>query len=338
MLAASARYRLNNALIMRFLMLMAGALFVTGCDRREVREDAPASAPAQRATAVLRESVEISAAQNSEVLTAAHHASLTKEGDAILIRATGDDPQLTFAVRGASARPTTVYVDLESPAASTMQLFYQVGIAPFSADNVISTPTVAGRNRVVFQVQDPRASGTFRLDPGLLAGEYRLRSIIVFADVALSLVTPARPQEELAAAFEAAASIYAARTAEEFAKFRPLKDVELKPAPAGLALNATGADASLMLPPFQITAPAIAKIAIRSPAETMLQLFYQVNGAPEYTEARSVSHLLSAGENLIYIELSDPEITGALRFDPGFTLGAYELKEIEVRSTGPSAP
>ena len=304
-----------------------------------MQEEKAAPAVAQSKTAVLRESVEISAAQNPDSLTAANQAAIEKGADGIVIRAEGEDPQVTFAIRAHAGRPLAIYIDLESPEASALELFYVVRDTPFSPDNVISAPTRAGRNRILLPVNDTRATGAFRLDPGQIPGEYRIRSIVALSDTELSVIRPARPQAELAAAFEASPqATFAARTAEEFAAFRAIKDATLKPGADGLTIEATGPDSSLLLPAFEIKAPAIVKLVITAPAETALQMFYNVRGTEAYAEARSVTQKLVPGENTVYLELTDPETSGALRLDPGVPNGAYILKEIEVRNATGATP
>ena len=309
-------------------------MLLSGCSREETpEEEDTAPPPAMKPGRALAHSVSMSATRGFAALTAAAQATIDVVEGGTRVTAAGEDPQLTFGVTGAVGRPTAVYVDFESPAASVLELFYQVGNVPFSADHVITTATKAGRNEILLQVDDPRFSGWCRLDPGQAAGEYTVRSIIIFSDRPIGLIAPARPQTELAAAFEASTtSLFAARTAEVFSAFQALKDVKLDVVPEGLSVHATGTDPSLILPEFAIAQPAIIKVVIASPAETTLQIFHKVHGQTDYTEPQSRSQRIAAGENVIYIEHDEPTTAGPMRLDPGNVPGDYLIKEIEVRA------
>jgi hypothetical protein len=323
-----------------YICAALSVILLSGCSREEVPEPEN-SAPSQSSSVqpVLPESVTISAERGSASLTAAARAEIAAADGRLIVRATGEDPQLTFGIAGASGRATAVYVDIETPAAGALELFYHVENVPFSSDHVLSTPTKPGRNRILLQINDPRFSGWLRLDPGQTAGEYAIHSITVFSDRPLSVIAPLRPQAELRAAFDASTtSLFATRSGESFAAFQPQKEIKLQPTAEGLLLNATGPDASLLLPEFDATQPSIIKIVIVSPAETMLQVFFKVTGQTEYTEAHSRSRAVAAGENVIYLEQSEPTTPGLWRFDPGMTPGAYLLKEIEVRAVKTDAP
>lgn len=315
-------------------------LVTPACTREQVPEARinTAPEPPNRQT-VLGESVAISAEHGAANLTAGAQVTIEPTGDRILIRATGEDPQLTFGVIGAAGRITTIYLDIESPAATVLDLFHQVESLPFSQEHVISSPTKKGRNRLLFQITEPRFSGWLQLDPGRVAGEYAIRSLVVFSDRPMSFIGPARSQAELAAAFEASTtSLFAARTVEAFASFQPLKDATLEPGPDGLAVNAGGIDSSLLLPEVEAIQPAIIKVVIVSPVETPVQIFYKVAGRAEYTEAYSHSQPLKVGENTIYLEHNEPETTGQMRLDPGNAPGNYIVKDLEVRATSGREP
>ncbi|HSH39781.1 MAG TPA: hypothetical protein VK993_13470 [Chthoniobacterales bacterium] len=313
----------------------------SGCSREEVptEERSTVAATPKKPSPVFAESVAISATRGVNSLNTANQASIAVIDRAIRVSATGDDPQLTVGISGARGGSTAVYLDFDSPAASALELYYQVANVPFSADHVIATSTKQGRNQILLQVDDPRFSGWLRLDLGQIAGEYTIHSIVVLSDHPLSLVAPPRPQAELAASFEASvSSVWAARTPDVFDEFKPVKDVDIQTAPEGLALKANGADPSLLLPEFDARQPVIIKVVVISPTDTALQLFYKIEGQTDYSEPQSYSQPLKIGANTIYLEHNEPRTSAPLRLDPGMSPGNYLLNDIEVRAVKAGSP
>lgn len=331
--------RRTTALTCLCLGVLCSFSVLTGCSREEVPEEDVAPAPTKQTNRALRESAVISANAGAAHLTAAAQATVAVVDGLLSVQATGEDPQLTFSVVGAAGRPTAVYVDFETPAATALELFYQVENLPFSADHVIAAPTKAGRNQILLQVDDARFSGGFRLDPGQAAGEYSIREIVIFSDQPISFITPARPQEELAAAFdESADSVWVARDAATFGEFKPLQDVELSATPGGLAVKTTGPDPSVLLPEFDATQPVIVRLVITSPSGDRAAALLQSRGQTDHAQAYSHSHPLTAGPNTIYLEHNESGTTGPLRLDPGMAPGAYLLQEIDVRAAKAGTP
>lgn len=117
-----------------------------------------------------------------------------------------------------------------------------------------------------------------------------------------------------------------------FSDVYPLKDVALdapEPGRAGpLALDATGDDPTLLLPPAPAagSAPYLLHVIIDSPARTVLQLFYATKEAPSFAEERSVRAPLSAGRNEIRVRFGPAELEGPIRLDPGQVPGSYSLR------------
>ena len=333
--SAGFRRRLGSLYITTVLSIFA----LGGCSSEEVPEGATsAAAGTESGSRALNESVAISGNRAATSLTAAAQATVEPQGDRIVVHATGEDPQLTFGVTGANARPTAVYVDIESPAATGVELFYQVQNGPFSADHVISTAAKSGRNQILFEVNHPAFSGWFRLDPGQTGGQYTIHSLVVFSDQPMRLIAPERPQEELAAAFEGSKQAVFRATGEQLSQMKPLNDLEVAPAPDGLLLKATGVDPSLVLPEFAATGATVMKVVIVSPKETALQIFYKAPGQKDYTEANSRSYQLREGSNTVFFEHNEPGSTEPLRLDPGTAVGNYILNEIEVRTVAAASP
>ncbi len=116
----------------------------------------------------------------------------------------------------------------------------------------------------------------------------------------------------------------------------PKNDVLLVPQPDRLDIHATGNDPQVSLPTFLPgRSPAIMKIDLISPDDTTLQAFYLNRSNSTYAEKRSYLHSVKKGENVIYIEIDEPELAGNIRLDPGKLVGEYVIRSIQIRDTGP---
>ena len=315
-----------------YLLAGVGALALAGCGRPVTEaggERASASTEPRTFAFPL-----VLTNQSPSAFTAVN-ATLTGGQGQLQMAATDADPQLmlpALQVSGAIA----LMLDLEAPAATRLELFYQTKqAAQFSGERIVAALLQPGRNQILLEVNDPDFNGLLRLDPGQVAGSYKIRSAVVFAGTAISATLPQRPPEDLAAAFAATTNVvYAAQTPDDLARFTPVQQVEISPDAKGAKLKSTGEDPALLLPAFKIGQPIVMKVVISSPAATVLQLFYKHSGQPEYVPAQMQSANLVPGENTIYLEVNDPEATGALRLDPGTEAGEYLLHSVEARSGG----
>ncbi|MBV1881136.1 MAG: hypothetical protein KUG82_05860 [Pseudomonadales bacterium] len=98
-----------------------------------------------------------------------------------------------------------------------------------------------------------------------------------------------------------------------------------------LTIDATGTDPSVAIP-YQVqhgTAIAI-KLEISSPRDTQLELFYQTKEDTHYSANRRITKAIQTGDNTVVLDLSEYEIAGQLRFDPGSGPGEYAIKSFEI--------
>jgi hypothetical protein len=329
-------------------------LSALGCHRNPPPKSTISSnLPAPSLTAALNYSAEISPADDLSYFLDHGQVELKGEGDRILIHSTGDDPNFTIQVSATPAIHYVLAIDIESPIETQLEVFYQIGNSPFSADHALRSPLKVRRNRLVFELDEPDFTGALRIDPGERAADYSLYSVTIYAINPVSFVRRTRSQKELANAFRdvqkskmeggktSARPLWSLRDAADQANIQVLNDAELKPVANGLEISATGPDPSLLLPEFKLGRGVIAKVVIVSPVSTMLQLFYKVGAQIDYDEAHSYTYSIKTGENEVYFEHAQPAAMGQLRFDPGTEPGKYLLKELEFRALpeiGPVAP
>ena len=316
----------------RVSLLIALLLAGDACHRHKPTTHQTPNTPSP-AMSALSYSCALSPTEGFGSLTALNQATLTEEKDRLLIRSTGTDTQLGFRVTP-SAR-FAISLDIGSPAATVVELFYQVQKnQSYSADHVLHAPLRAGRNQLLLSIDDPLFAGGVRLDPGQVAGDYSLYSLRIFSSAPVSFVSPVRPQAELAASFDAstATTLFFAKSSEDLAKIKALSGVLLIVEPRDLMARALGPDPALLLPEFDLKAQPVVKIVIASPAATTLQIFYKTGDQLDYNEAHASNFPLQEGENTIYIEIPVRNASGALRLDPGMVAGDYVLREIEARA------
>ena len=141
------------------------------------------------------------------------------------------------------------------------------------------------------------------------------------------------PQEELATAFAGSTKVITeARTDESWQQFQPLRQVDLSPGPQGLTATASGPDPALLFPPFAAGQKNVLQVVINSPADTRAQLFYLTRGETAYAEGRSQMVNLTAGKNVVYFRLDQPDLVDPLRFDPGTAPGQYVIESVVARA------
>jgi hypothetical protein len=117
-----------------------------------------------------------------------------------------------------------------------------------------------------------------------------------------------------------------------FAGIIPHNQVALENSDDGLLMHATGTDPGVRLPAMgKGVGPLIVRIEIESPADTILQIFYTTDAAHGYSEEKSRKVALKKGENIVFLQLEEPEIEGSLRLDPGYAPGMYRLRSLEIR-------
>lgn len=140
-----------------------------------------------------------------------------------------------------------------------------------------------------------------------------------------------KPPTELAQIFTAAGTVLLSlKTPDELARIKPRKAVSVSSQPNGLKITVAGPDRSVFLPEFRGEG-VILKFAIDSQVDTTLVLFYLLPRQKTYTSVQSVKQRVTAGKNVIYVELA-PGWTGRLRLDPGIESGDYLLESVEAKA------
>ena len=121
-----------------------------------------------------------------------NQVTLTPEGDHLLIAASGTDPSIVLpALALTPPVQFAVRVEMTTPADTLVEIFYTTNTAGgFVPDHVVSLPVKAGRNVMLFEINDPEFSGGVRLDPGQVAGKYLLHALEIYSSGPMSLAKP----------------------------------------------------------------------------------------------------------------------------------------------------
>ncbi len=104
--------------------------------------------------------------------------------------------------------------------------------------------------------------------------------------------------------------------------------------PSGtLVLHSGAPRSSLQLPELRVASGSfpVVRVALESPTDARLELFYQTTTEPSYHELRRVWWPLHRGENLAWLIVPDPDLTGRLRLDLTAP-GDYRLTSLQVRA------
>ena len=104
---------------------------------------------------------------------------ITIDGDAFVVNATSDDPALgtSHSVQVSEDSESVMLIDLDVPAAGTFQVFWSINDA-FSENDSIKAALETGRNVIFLPVPLPAGEEyRLRIDPGTVAGKYRIRKI-----------------------------------------------------------------------------------------------------------------------------------------------------------------
>jgi O-methyltransferase len=66
---------------------------------------------------------------------------------------------------------------------------------------------------------------------------------------------------------------------------------------------------------------------------TKLQVFFKTRHKPNFKEDNSVKELLRLGRNQVIIEISEDDLMGEIRIDPGDYKGNYRINRVEIRQS-----
>ena len=101
-----------------------------------------------------------------------------------------------------------------------------------------------------------------------------------------------------------------------------------------LVVHVTGPSDRILLPDWKPapTGIPVLYLELDSPADTVLQFVYQIDEPSGKQRAQILNYPVVAGENRLWLDLKDPQATGAFLLGPGLAPGIYRLREYEVRS------
>jgi len=119
--------------------------------------------------------------RGQESLGEVHDLDFRPGQDGLLLLAAGDDPSAEISFdAAANGEPLLVRLSLVSPADTVMQIFYTTPGSPvFSAQHEFSRAIRQGENDLLFRLPHPQTGGRLRFDPGMVRGEYLLRSLVI---------------------------------------------------------------------------------------------------------------------------------------------------------------
>ncbi|MEK7996613.1 MAG: hypothetical protein AAB403_22655 [Planctomycetota bacterium] len=115
---------------------------------------------------------------------------------------------------------------------------------------------------------------------------------------------------------------------------RPLHQVSALAVKDGVILTSTGEDPQTELTPLSLLSDRryLIELDMTAPGDTVVQFFYGNRSSPGYSERNSIKTRVRKGRNRIVIQLAEPGLHGAVRFDPGMIPGEYRIHCLEVRS------
>jgi hypothetical protein len=127
------------------------------------------------ATAVL---MDIRTAAQLSKITPRWQAKLTTSDDGLKVTALTADPQLLLPPL-AVGKPFVIQIKIDSPVDTLLEVFFNLrGQDNYPGNQFQRCPVKAGKNEVYFMIDQPELVDPLRLDPGIAAGEYLIRSIV----------------------------------------------------------------------------------------------------------------------------------------------------------------
>jgi hypothetical protein len=159
------------------------ALVLAGCNPTDQTAAENTAAQPTRQNAALAFRIDLKEAVSFAAFTALNQATLTPDNDKLAIKASGIDPSIGIPL--ITVKPGAqfaVRIDQTTPVDTLVEIFYTtVGAPGFTPDRVVSVPVKAGRNLVLFEINDPAFGGGLRFDPGQAPGDYILHQIEAFS-------------------------------------------------------------------------------------------------------------------------------------------------------------
>ncbi|MHB8788723.1 MAG: alginate O-acetyltransferase AlgX-related protein [Desulfobulbaceae bacterium] len=168
-----ARERFDLIIDVRVARHLAGMLEPDPELERAILEQHAARSPDVR--------LRVDGQHGQEGLGATNELELRRMTDGLLLRAAGSDPYLLLNFDAETGgEPLLVQLSLNSPRDTELQFFYTTPESTdFSPQQQIRKKIKEGENELLFRLPHPRTSGRLRLDPGMVPGDYLLRSLVI---------------------------------------------------------------------------------------------------------------------------------------------------------------
>jgi hypothetical protein len=106
----------------------------------------------------------------------------------------------------------------------------------------------------------------------------------------------------------------------------------------GWIIRSSGRAPQLLLPAIASLSgrPLMLRAEITAPQDTELRVYYCRASQADYSLTRYAGGTLSAGHNVVYLNVDVPDLSGRLRFDPGRCAGEFYLHGLELRTPEPA--
>lgn len=129
-------------------------------------------------------------------------------------------------------------------------------------------------------------------------------------------------------------SVYRADRNNHQESFNQTTDLYFYPEKEDIVMRSTAIDPQIRISVFSELLEAhwgVLRVEINSPAETTIQLYYQTNTMPYFTEINSYKRVIHVGNNSVYFLLPVDILQHEMRLDPVSMKGKFALRSIEIR-------
>ncbi|MHA1369901.1 MAG: hypothetical protein ACTSRA_09340 [Promethearchaeota archaeon] len=119
----------------------------------------------------------------------------------------------------------------------------------------------------------------------------------------------------------------------EWDKIHKVNHAHFKFKSDSLIIEAFNDDPQIFLPVLTTNRfrSGIMEVKMRSPVETVAQLYFKTKETPDYSENITITKRIKRGDNIVYFFLPIDDIIDEIRFDPGKSAGIYQIESIEIK-------